>query len=391
MTRIFTLFLLLTGLISTVAAQSVIYKEDFENAGFTFEKFFITSMDGGIPSDTNTWGIFADTAWILANPENDGNHVALATSAYSPAVAANDWLITPAITLGPSSKLKWNAKSLFGGNPENYSVYISTSNQSVSGCEFNGSIFTINGESDSEFAEHIIDLAQSGYKNQKIYIGFNLNTTSGGGFLALDNIEVSDDSLTGPVALSFTVDMTDFDALLSADSGFVDIAGNFNNWDGSDYRLTMSETDSNIYSISIPGFFVGNELEFRFRINGSWDADTVEFANGGLNRVWIIEKDRYFYSAKYNRQGVVFGTDDDDFIKELTIFPNPVKDKIIIRGLKNIAIVNLYDTRGVLILQQQPSGDSELKLDLTGITKGIYILSFTDNKGKKAIRKIIKQ
>ena len=222
-------------------------------------------------------------------------------------------------------------------------------------------------------------------------MGFNLNTTSGGGFLALDNIEVSDDSLTGPVALSFTVDMTDFDALLSADSGFVDIAGNFNNWDGSDYRLTMSETDSNIYSISIPGFFVGNELEFRFRINGSWDADTVEFANGGLNRVWIIEKDRYFYSAKYNRQGVVFGTDDDDFIKELTIFPNPVKDKIIIRGLKNIAIVNLYDTRGVLILQQQPSGDSELKLDLTGITKGIYILSFTDNKGKKAIRKIIKQ
>lgn len=392
MTRIFTLFLLLTGLISSVAAQSVIYKEDFENAGFAFEKFFLTSLDGGIPSDTNTWGIFADTAWILSASENDGNHVALATSAYSPAVAANDWLITPAINIGPASKFSWDSRSLSPSKKESYRVFISTSNQSVSGCEINGTILDVENENVTDPIYHEIDLASLGFKNQAVYIGIQLVTINGSGFLSIDNLKMTDDSLIGPVTLSFTVDMTDFDALLSADSGFVDIAGNFNNWDGNDYKLTMSETDSNIYSISIPGFFVDNELEFRFRINGSWDSDTVEFANGGLNRLWKIEKDRYFYSAKYNRQGVVFGIDDEnDIIKGVIIFPNPVKDITVITGLKNITGADLYDTRGVLILKQPSSDDQDLKLDMTGFSKGIYILSFTDKKGKKAIQKIVKQ
>lgn len=392
MTRILTLIFLILSLLSRVTAQSVIYQEDFEGAGFNFDQFQMSSLDGGIPSDTNTWQIFTDTAWILSSPDNDGNHVALSTSAYSPAVTANDWLITPAINIGPASKLKWDARSFYGWSPEKYSVFISTSDQSVSGCEFNGNILTIDGESVNEYAEHVIDLAELGFKNQRIYIGFNLNTSNGGGFLAIDNIEVSDDSLIGPVTLSFTVDMTDYDALLSADTGFVDIAGNFNDWDGTNFKLKMSVTDSNFYSIEIPGFFVGNELEFRFRINGSWNADTVEFANGGLNRIWKIEKDRYIYAARYNDQGIIYGIgNSDDIVNDVIVYPNPVKNNLVIEGLEEISQVDLIDTRGINVLSIPASDKSGLLLDLTQVSEGIYILLFSDHHGKTAIRKIIKQ
>lgn len=392
MTRLFTLIFFIASLLSEVTAQSVIYQEDFEGSGFNFDLFQRSSLDNGIPVDTITWGEFIENAWILNIPDNDGNHVALSTSLYSTEVNANDWLILPQIKLGPASKLSWDAKSTGNSGLESYEVFVSTSTQSVSGCEINGSIIHVNNENGSSYEHHEIDLASLGYLNQPVYIGYNLTTANGNGFLALDNIVVTDDSLVGPVTLSFTVDMTAYDTFLSSDSGFVDIAGNFNDWDGSNHKLKMSETDSNFYSIEIPGFFVGNELEFRFRINGSWDADTVEFANGGLNRIWKIEKDRYIYTARYNNQGVIYGIGSyDDIAENVIVYPNPVKSNLVIENLDEISQVELIDTRGNTVLSVTASDNSGLLLDLNELSGGIYILVFTDHNGKTAIRKIIKQ
>ena len=67
------------------------------------------------------------------------------------------------------------------------------------------------------------------------------------------------------------------------DSDFLDIAGTFNDWDGSnDYLI---KTNNNIYEISFTNFEVGEEIEFKFRINGNWN--TAEFPSGS-NRQYVI-------------------------------------------------------------------------------------------------------
>jgi hypothetical protein len=80
-------------------------------------------------------------------------------------------------------------------------------------------------------------------------------------------------------------------------SDFVDIAGSMNNWGGGDL-LTDNDGD-NIYEITMP-FIPGEDLEFKFRINGSWDDATCEFPSGGPNRSYTVPDSASVYYAWYN-------------------------------------------------------------------------------------------
>jgi hypothetical protein len=81
-------------------------------------------------------------------------------------------------------------------------------------------------------------------------------------------------------------------------ANFVDVAGNFNGWNGASHVLTT--TNDSIYSISIPGFIAGNQMEFKFRIDGSWSNTTCEFPNGGPNRFYTVQAGNNDYNAWYN-------------------------------------------------------------------------------------------
>lgn len=90
------------------------------------------------------------------------------------------------------------------------------------------------------------------------------------------------------VEVSFSVNMTK----LTAEGGFnpafnfVDVAGTFNGWDGISHRLQDDDLDG-IYQITIGGFTVGENIEFKFRIDGQWNGKE-EFAGGGSNRVYRV-------------------------------------------------------------------------------------------------------
>lgn len=66
---------------------------------------------------------------------------------------------------------------------------------------------------------------------------------------------------------------------------FVDIAGSFNDWGAS--ALVLSDNDSDGIYIATESFTVGQQIELKARINGSWDG-TEEFPNGGSNRSFTI-------------------------------------------------------------------------------------------------------
>ncbi len=81
---------------------------------------------------------------------------------------------------------------------------------------------------------------------------------------------------------------------------FVDVAGSFNGWDGTEHRLSDSNQDG-IYERVIPGFIIGESIEFKFRIDGKWDG-REEFPGGGPNRSYLVVDTENVIDVWYNNE-----------------------------------------------------------------------------------------
>jgi len=371
------------------SAQHTLFSDHFESA--TLSGYLLSNLDGGVPSDPD-WISLTDSAWVIRTSGSAGNHAAVATSEYTGAMAANDWLITPQVRLGKYSKLRWKAQSLSAAKPDSYEVYVSTSGQSVNGCLINFPVISVQNESAGSFTEHSIDLAAEGYSDQLVSIGFRLNSVSGNR-LALDDLIIEDDSLQTGVSLTFTVDMSKYIAAgnFNPATDTVDIAGTFNQWEGTRHIMSMvPDSDSSRYTITIPGFFDGMLLEFKFRINSSWNDTAAEFAYGGPNRTWEITHGKYTFTAFYNEEGTISGTGPDMEINgKYRIYPNPVQNTLCAVFPRGVNQLRLTDIRGKLVASYVVSEDF-WRIETGHLPAGIYLLNFLSDSHLQATLKLVK-
>lgn len=97
-----------------------------------------------------------------------------------------------------------------------------------------------------------------------------------------------DNYRTGYVPVNLSVDMSSakLNGKFNPAINFVDVAGSFNGWGGND-QLIGDDTKT-IYSASVlaPS---GAEMQYKFRIDGSWADDKSEFPGGGPNRVYVVK------------------------------------------------------------------------------------------------------
>ncbi len=103
---------------------------------------------------------------------------------------------------------------------------------------------------------------------------------------------------TGSVTLKVNMQYAIDEGKFNPSADYVDVAGSFNGWDGKDHHLT-SEDNVN-YSITIDNLTPGTVYEYKFRINGSWDADKHEFPNGGPNRKFTAREGAFEISKIFN-------------------------------------------------------------------------------------------
>ena len=372
-------------------SQVVLFNQNFEDTANLFQGYVLSNFDKGIPANTE-WAPLGDSAWVVRYLSGFNTHAAVATSNYDSAVAANDWFITPAINLGKASRLSWKAMSLTPGKPDSYEVYVSTSTQSASGCLINFPFYSVASEQSGLFKQYTLDLADSGYADQPIYIGFRLTTLSGD-LLAVDDIKVTDDSLPSLASLTFVVNMSKYIAAgnFRPRTDTVDVAGNFNSWDGTQNIMGLvANSDSSIYSITIPGFHDGDQLQFKFRINSSWNDTSVEFPYGGPNRLWTIADGKYTYTAFYNENGVVSSIPDAmESLDGVKIFPNPVGDELTILPVSDIRLILMVSLNGQKIREFRDPGN-KLLVDTSGLPTGTYILLFYSRQGLIGGRKIMR-
>jgi len=76
---------------------------------------------------------------------------------------------------------------------------------------------------------------------------------------------------------------------------------------------------------------------------------------------------------------------EDEYLSNISIYPNPTRDKLFIQGLSNPLKVSIYNVLGKLVLAEITSKD----IDVKQLSKGIYILKIIDEQ-KETVRKFIK-
>ena len=201
-----------------------------------------------------------------------------------------------------------------------------------------------------------------------------------------DDLPQPDGPTTATVTLNVDMNLHIDSGEFNPDVDFLDVAGTFNGWNGSDH-LTDADGDG-IYAINLYRMQVGQKIEFKYRINGSWD--TSEFPDGGPNRTHII---RYWnvLDHVYNN-GFTSTIITQDLISSINIYPNPNKGIFTIDlklKIPSKIIISLTDVRGKVHYKNTLSnvGQEKLLIDQK-LSPGLYFLNIDDGR-KLEVRKMI--
>lgn len=155
-----------------------------------------TDFSTGIPAGWSTFDAdgltpaepvaeFTD-AWIAYLNAEDTAAASTSYYATDEAGTAEDYLITPRISLGNFSRLIWTARSVDASYPDGYQILISTTDSLPE--SFTDTLFSTFAET-PYYSTRSIHLDEEGYANQDIFIAIR-NTTTDGYVLLLDELKV---------------------------------------------------------------------------------------------------------------------------------------------------------------------------------------------------------
>ena len=184
MKKIVQLFILV--LTVNVSFAQVIFEQDFESGSIA--PMTMVDEDGLTPAP-NVSG-YTD-AWNIREAGNigaEGSMVAVSNSWYSAPGAANDWLITPQLSIvDASTALAWEAQAVDPDFPDGYEVLVSITDNEIA--SFTDVVFSTAAEQGGDVLEKRT-LSLADYVGKDIYIAFR-NNSFDKFLLAIDNIKVA--------------------------------------------------------------------------------------------------------------------------------------------------------------------------------------------------------
>ena len=169
-------------------ASAQILSEDF-NAGWPATW---TTIDGDMATYNASLGWpEASGSWRLReNYDNAGvgDSAAVSSSWYDPITPADDWLITPQVTLGANSEVIYDEKAQDPSYPDGYELMISTTTPDAAGFNANPALYSV-GAAANPAVQQTFSLAA--YANQSVYLAWHNNSTDQY-VLMIDNVVIQE-------------------------------------------------------------------------------------------------------------------------------------------------------------------------------------------------------
>lgn len=187
----------------SLQAQTYFF-DDFESN--SLDGYTLFNLDQLVPDDPDLINM-ADSAWTIKTITSQGWTHGLSAFSVSwyvnDAGPSDDWLITPAITVGEAAVLSWNAMAITssGSFRDQYQVFVATA-ATLEAFSEAAPIFDTGSVGELATPQsRSINLSELGYTNQTIYIAFRNWTQpftsgspggngNGGNELCIDNIRV---------------------------------------------------------------------------------------------------------------------------------------------------------------------------------------------------------
>jgi len=152
---------------------------------------------------------------------------------------------------------------------------------------------------------------------------------------------------------------------------FLDIAGSFNGWpEDPAIDYVLESLGEGLYGITVPDFTVGDTIEYKFRINGSWD--TSEFPDGP-NRKYGVNDGLNEITVWYNDEA----TGINDPVQSIyNIYPNPVNEQLFIGNMKDVNKIEIYTITGQVVkLLNYTDAVEQTQINTSDLKTGMYILT----------------
>ena len=228
-------------------------------------------------------------------------------------------------------------------------------------------------------------------------IGYNNETTEFGiRRLSVNSSGVSNLGVTQSVLSSFSLDFKYHDnRMFSTDGKVVDITtapfvmGQFTNVSGP----VVYDTYYN--KVAFASYdFSGNITFKRYNPNTFLLTDSlpISIAFGTVKSIITCGNGCYAFNTNGNKLVIIndatLATSDTKSKAKFSIYPNPTADFINIQGDEKIREAAVYEMSGKLVSRMT---DQKNKLNLTGLSAGIYVLKIVDVKGNVSTEKIIKK
>lgn len=202
MKKVFTIVSCLCLSFASLKSQAQIFSENFNASSTSLPAGWVQYNVDGLTPNTNVATIMGSNAWAAraGGPSGSGNMVT-SNSWYNPVGQANDWLVTPAITIpsGPAV-LKFDIQAQDPQFPDGYKVYVSTTGNAVA--DFGTTPVFSQTAAPSTFTTQYVDLAT--YSGSTVYIAFQNNSTDMY-LLNLDNVSIVSPVTTDMSAISLNL------------------------------------------------------------------------------------------------------------------------------------------------------------------------------------------
>lgn len=253
-------------------AQSTLFSEDFNGVNAAPvaslpSGWSLYDEDGLTPVTTNQVAGLVDEAWVVINYTGSGK-MATSTSDYQGGGQADDWMVSPQITLpsGSNPNLFFNVAIYNPNLDDDYEVLVSTTGNTPS--DFTDApVFTETTITGSGKQQRSVSLAS--YVGEDVYIAFR-NVASTANNLYVDDILVKDLLTTDLEAIS--INITPFTA-----SGNTDVMGTVAN-NGADaitaFDAAWSVDGGTEHTQTFSGLNIETLGTYDFTHQDQWDATT---------------------------------------------------------------------------------------------------------------------